>query len=92
MYGNGMIGHASIMGTFMWVFIVVLLFFSLVGIIYLVKSFSSRPRTAPFNEKSPLDILRSRYTKGEITDDEYKEKKQKLEMKYHKLRRPRGFS
>jgi putative membrane protein len=91
MYGNGMIGHAAIMGTFMWVFIVVLLFFSLVGVIYLIKSFSSPPRMAPFKEKSQLDILRTRYTKGEITDDEYKEMKQKLELKYHKQRRPGGF-
>jgi len=73
MYGNGMIGNASMMGLLMWVFMLVLLVFSVVGVIYLIKSFSSRPTTVPFNEKSPLDILRTRYAKGEITDEEYKE-------------------
>jgi len=78
MYGNGIIGNATMMGPFMWVFMVLLWVFAIVGVIYLVKSLTSRSRTGPSQEKSPIDILRARYAKGEITDDEYKAMKQKL--------------
>lgn len=81
MYGNGMIGNASMMGPFMWIFMILLWVLAIVGVIYLVKGFMSRTRTDPGTQESALDILKARYARGEISDDEFEEMKQKLVLK-----------
>lgn len=50
----------------------------IIGLIVLaVRGFSSRSETAP--QLNPLDILRERYARGEIDEDEYERRKAKLE-------------
>lgn len=81
MYGNGMIGNTAMMGPFMWFFMVLLWGLVIVGVIYLVKWSMSRSRTGPDNKESALDILKVRYAKGELTEDEFEKKSQKLAAK-----------
>lgn len=81
MYGNGMIGNASMMGPFMWVFMALLWVLVIVGVIYLIKWLTSRTRTDQSVQKSALDILKTRYARGEISESEFEAMKQKLALK-----------
>lgn len=61
-------------GVFMWIFWV----FIIVAIFVLVKSFSAGGSSASSSE-SPMEILRKRYAKGEISDDEFEHRRKELE-------------
>lgn len=60
------------MHAFWWLFWVIVIFAAVAA----VMSGSSR---SPRRSETPLEILRRRYAAGEITDQEFEERKAKLE-------------
>lgn len=63
-------------GMFMGMLIFLIL---IVGIVYLVVM-GAKPKGSPgASDEKPLDILKKRYAKGEITKDEYERMKKDLE-------------
>ena len=69
MYGYG----------FNWLIMVLMMFLSLaflVAVVLVIVWAVNRSRTGGF--ESPLDILRKRYARGEITKEEYVRMKQEL--------------
>lgn len=75
-----MMGYGfPLFGGFGWVFMI--LFWGLViwGIVSLVRGdFGNDNHRNRSTEKSPLDILKERYAKGEINKEEFEEKKKDL--------------
>lgn len=47
----------------------------IVGIVFLVKWIIDQSRTNQRRDESPLEILKRRYAEGEITKEEFEEKK-----------------
>ncbi|HIE26873.1 TPA: SHOCT domain-containing protein [Candidatus Poribacteria bacterium] len=69
MHGFGMWG-----GIMMFVFWIAVI----VGIVFLVKWIVDQSRTNRGRDESPLEILKRRYASGEITKEEFEEKKRDL--------------
>jgi putative membrane protein len=73
-YGPGFM----FMGMIFWILVIV-------GVIYLIIWLVNQNKTSAGNRNqnidsdSSMEILKQRYAKGEITDDEFEEKKKKLE-------------
>jgi putative membrane protein len=65
-YGFGGIGMIAI-----WIAVIAI-------IAVLVKSFLGSARTGESRSSTPLEILKKRYASGEITRDEFEEKKTDL--------------
>lgn len=70
MWGGGYGMFGGLMMVVFWALII--------GLIVLAVRKSSGQSDAT-SRKSPLDILRERYAKGEINEDEYERRKAKLE-------------
>lgn len=75
MYGD----HFSWMGIGMWFFWIVLL----VIIVVIVKAVTANT-TVPPSTESPMEILKSRYARGDIDDEEFQYRKSELENKHGK--------
>ncbi|MBC8231612.1 SHOCT domain-containing protein [bacterium] len=67
-------------GYGMWGGIMMLVFWGavIVGIVFLVKWIVNQSRTNQRKDESPLEILKRRYAAGEITKEEFEEKKRDL--------------
>ena len=68
-------------GAMVWVgFIFMLLFWALIilGIVALVTWVGRQGRPQGAAQESPLDILKKRYAKGEISKDDYESMKKEL--------------
>ena len=79
-YGDDFFGHHMDMGFgFFGGGIFMLLFWALVivGIIYLVKHFSGSEKDSEKGDRA-IEILKERYAKGEITKEEFEQKKKEL--------------
>lgn len=75
-------GHFFSGGGFMWIFWILLF----MVIIFLAKTLtmgnsktSGNSKSSDNEEDSPLDILKNRYARGEINDEEYEHKRKELE-------------
>ncbi len=75
-FGHGM-GYGWGMG-FGWLFMAIFLILLILCVIYLAKLISG-PRMRNEKDETPLQILKKRYAKGEITRDEYEAIKKDLE-------------
>lgn len=62
---------------FGWIWIVILVIIILAGICFFTTGFTQE-RRAPYTSSS-LEILKQRYAKGEITEEDFKRIKKELE-------------
>jgi putative membrane protein len=72
-YGYGMMGYGW--GWFMMIGVVVL---TVLGIVALINYLQPSSKTNSHSNNNALNILDERYAKGEITEEEYNQKKLKL--------------
>ncbi|MEW6601156.1 MAG: SHOCT domain-containing protein [Nitrospirota bacterium] len=62
-------GYEWGMGGFGWIFMIVFWVLVVLGVVYLLKLISGADKGK--KDETPLDILKKRYAKGEITKEEY---------------------
>lgn len=72
MHTWGWIGLGMIHIVLFWILIIL-------GIVALVRWLSGSPSDSRPREKTPLDILKERYARGEIEREEFEQKKRDLE-------------
>jgi putative membrane protein len=81
-YGDDLFGHHMDMGYgFFGGGIFMLLFWVLIiiGIVYLVKHFSEGGKGNELKSDRAIEILKERYAKGEISKEEFEQKKKELQ-------------
>ncbi len=61
-------------GGFMWLFWIILV----ILIVWALKAVAGNSSSSPENRKSALEILKERYAKGEIDQQEYELKRKEL--------------
>jgi putative membrane protein len=69
-------GDGSWLGIGMWLFWILLIVLVVVLVRVLAGGGSA---TAPGHQDSPLEILKARYARGEIDEEEYRRRRQELE-------------
>ena len=67
-------------GIFMWIFWLILLILVLLVIRAAVGSISTSSGTSQSTGDSPLEILKKRYARGEIDEQEFKRRRRELEQ------------
>ncbi|WP_060528266.1 SHOCT domain-containing protein [endosymbiont of Ridgeia piscesae] len=72
MMGNGF--GMGFGGGFMWLFWILLI----VVIVWAVKAAGGSSNDSPETQKSALDILKERYARGEIDQEEFEQKRKDL--------------
>ncbi|KKP31951.1 MAG: hypothetical protein UR22_C0017G0015 [Parcubacteria group bacterium GW2011_GWC2_32_10] len=76
-FGNSMMSYGF--GWFAWIFMMVWWILVIAGIVLLIKWFAGQSYANSDNKKTPQDILKERYAKGEIDKEEFEAKKKDLE-------------
>ena len=71
--GSGVFGMGG--GIFMWLFWILLI----VVIVWVVKATSSADGKSGGSDKSPIEVLRDRFARGEIDEGEFERKRKLLE-------------
>ncbi len=71
-------GYGMGWGWFGLIFMIAFWALVILGIVYLVKALTDKG-SAPTKEETPLDILKKRYAKGEIDQEEFIKRKKDLE-------------
>lgn len=74
--GNNPMGFGF--GLFGWVFMLLFWVLIVAGVVILIKWLTAQSRGSHDREKSPLEILKERYAKGEIDKKEFEDRKKDL--------------
>ena len=75
-FGNNPMGWGF--GFFGWIFMILVWAVIIAGIFALVRWFTGQSHNYHSHEKSPLEILKERYAKGEIDKKEFEDRKKDL--------------
>lgn len=62
-------------GGYMWFF----WFFLIVGLVVLLKWLSGDVSSTPRDEETPMSVLKKRYARGEIDEEEFERRRNELE-------------
>ena len=62
-------------GGFMWIIWIVIT----VGVFFLLQNVIKGKTKNSYNDETPLDILKKRYARGEIDEEEYERRREELE-------------
>lgn len=74
--GGHMMGYEGYGGMFMWILFIVIA----IGIVFFVLDRSKKADSAPgATSDSPMDVLKKRYARGEIDQEEFERMKKELE-------------
>jgi putative membrane protein len=65
---------------FGWLFMIVFLVLVILGVVFLIKLVTGGAKTEEHRETA-LDILKKRYASGEISKEEFEEKRKNLEAR-----------
>ncbi len=76
-FGNMMGGWGSF-GLFAWIFMIIFWILIILGVVALVRHLGGTKQNSVNKDKTPLDILKERYAKGEINKKEFEEMKKDL--------------
>jgi len=69
-------GHYFFGGGFMWIFWILII----IGIFFVFKNMSgTNSNNSSLDNESPLEILKKRYARGEIEEEEYERRRKELE-------------
>lgn len=68
-------GHLFYGGGIMWVFWILII----VGIFFLFQTIAKRNSGGSADKETPMEILKKRYARGEIEEEEYERRKKELE-------------
>lgn len=81
MYGNGMMNGWGVMGPMGWIFMLLFWIFAIFGLVCAVRFLVGRgnPGGGHGAPETPLEILKRRYAKGEISKEEFQGAKKDLE-------------
>ena len=75
--GNPMMGWGAF--GFGWIFMIAFWLLIILGVVALVRYFGGTKQTGTDRTKTPLDILKERYAKGEIDKKEFEEMRKDLQ-------------
>ncbi|MBE0599360.1 MAG: SHOCT domain-containing protein [Desulfuromonadales bacterium] len=79
MHGYGMMNGWGTMGPLMWVLMLLFWGFAIFGVICAARWLLARkPPEAGQGKESPMDILKVRYARGEISREEFERMKEEL--------------
>ncbi|MFO7983374.1 MAG: SHOCT domain-containing protein [Desulfuromonadales bacterium] len=80
MHDGGMMNGWGMMGPLMWLFMILLWGFAMLGVVCAVRWLVSRNKTGEDQDSpAPLDILKARYARGEISREEFERMKKDME-------------
>ena len=69
-------GHLFYGGGFMWIFWILII----VGIFFIFQNMTKgNSNNASFDKDSPIEILKKRYARGEIEEEEFERRRKELE-------------
>ena len=68
-------GHLFYGGGFMWIFWILII----VGIFFLFQNMAKGNSGGSEDKETPMEILKKRYARGEIEEDEYERRRKELE-------------
>ena len=77
-YGPGMMGWGYGMGFLGGLFMLIIWVLVIVGLVYLIKWLAHSAKQSERPGETALDLLKKRYAKGEISKEEFEEKKKDL--------------
>ena len=75
-FGNNLMGWGF--GFYGWIFMVLIWAMIIIGIVFFIKWFMTKSSDLHNQDKSPIEILKERYAKGEIDKKEFENIKKDL--------------